>query len=1430
MFENCIFEDYLYFLGCHTPTISGTEISSVTNDTDFNGYDIVLKNNEFDENVYYSMECFIKSDRLVAITENTFNIDHNQYVNCSLNIDLEHDDLSEFLIFKNDFFASSDCINGTRCAEGAICIETINSTTSSKVNVSLNIYGDEVYGFGDIKIQDFSVYRIGLKIFNTDLSFLETFLEQFDSSPPAYQRVPRNLKDFNPLIFGDLYDILVVETDLVEKCEGVCKDRCDGCLVDPTRFDSIHSGVCENLSLFEKLGVSTVLCVHENIYLFSTNYTGEIISINKSVNILKIYWKTFPGVLFDPQVNELTVDPTIDIKHVQEPSILETESHSIYLNADEISFQNIIFTTSETHEPPWFGSTFFSTILENPNFVTTLEFLGCTFITTSVEVVVFDPVDIDDRVSNLYFYWNIFDGVTYDITPDIIKNFVCANNFFQNMAQGIVEVEIVENIIFENNTGFEVTRNFDCEGIVCIEDASCNGTTIGPCSFKNNSISGTFSSVHAVYKLENCAFEEEDIQDNSCVDFSQYGLEYLNMPLIPCNFTNMFTLKMLNMGFDGFLQDIICDRGLPTEKFCSGMCLPPLIPPAYCIVNSSIQMMDPGYFHTSFPTIKDALKFCTSNPNEYIRILPGDYHESNLEFVISDIITQTKIQMEPFTPEVDVVNIFGVLHVTSNTFEELELNYLNFYSQEFNASTVFMDEFAILSGSVQKFIARNLLFQSVGNPDNTPVIVTNEPDVQYLISINVGGEIVRLENVMLFGSRVLGLRIFDVNQLNVLNSTEIQLINILGKSHWQSFIDLIGVGNTLVNNTECSVWCGKLGPMESVFRIINKEVFSLTSKLYMEIDGFIVNITNSAIQTSGLSVQSGIGYISGVWIENPVLGDDSLVDTFKIRNLVSFGYPVGFRYIDVSDTVLLLNEPIGSFPISYDFKRGMRETVRYNIIEGTIYDVKNGAPFIDDLLHPINTCNDLCLPEEGEVCEVHKDFDLSISGFGFRRFSTIQDAIDDCISISIPMPIKLILDEGMLVNGDLNLVIEQEHEEDVCFNATKDILLYGPVSVLDGSRIVLLGRHKIQTGQDYVITIRGLELLIDERIVDRTIPLLYQSNLISLVEYDIFIENVIFSTGYNVMDSNTELLAPLTFLIMGSTFSMDNVLIEKGFFVETNAVIEIEFEGSGGISIFNDVLMEHCLGPAILIINSIDFTLTNNVFTQCAVGNSSYLGCIIVFNNFMNDGIILSDNNELTRTNALITGKIGDFYFSGLIYYTQLTVNTTDRSELGNLLNITDWKMSNNVPVGIRIIEVNFTSQFLLLAQSQQKTSIKQISLNNLQIVSTFHDIVYNLQDPVIESDPGNNERLFCSDGCGILSFKVPMGYFFLILGIVLLILLVICVFFPFGVCLYGRARFKIESKYGVGYESTYSRRRRFQGVLNSDNGKGVIGGKIKYT
>jgi len=1324
---------------------------------------IIVKNNDFSINSVLSEESFVTVN--VSLCSTTF-------------VEIE--------ISSNVFSASGICSTSKRCIDTAISVVEIgNSTIVKTLNITNNIYTDDQFGSFDNRTRDSTTFgKNGIFISLANLTDIVDILNRTDyfeynfNYKGNFQGESSYYFDRNYWLPGRIYDVLIIQyrngTFGNETCEYACKDVCNSCVIDPTRYNSSSLTRCYNRTLFDSWAKMGYLCEHETVWVFPVEYSKESTTLVKSFEIIAMFWTVYLGEIDESNGFQLLSRPKILHDHDLEPNPIEggggNVPHSIYLNGDFLSFKDIDFCIIGEYESPFYGAILFST----SSIITEAVFESCEFNGSSSSVVLFNPIAMNNNIDNLIFRYCVIINIKFDIVPDILRHLEITNSNFFDLTNGIIDVEVLDRFIISNNTGFNITFNSLCESVICLKSTMCN--TTGPCLFADNTFTGFLvideldlplytGVIYSIYNFMEVGIELENIFNNSDYQ-SFYGIEYKDMMKIPCSYVKLFEMKTLNPDVEGWNADIICDRDEVDEKSCSGLCILPLPPPPFCEVSLNFTMLNSvGFGHDKFNKLSDAIFGCSSFPIHHIFIHAGEYSDSGINFQPMDSETQTELLIEKIENPGHKVIIVGHTHTFSDQYEKINITGIEFHTSNFSASIPILICTSITNlffGDVNDFFMKDVLLKAVEDPNN------DVPCATYLMFMNFFGKDFVVENVDLRGSVGWGLLVMNQNPSN---TTTFRLKNITGVGIWKTFIDLQDVSMTYAENLECINLCGGLALTEAVFRITNKVSGYEIGELVIVLNNIHIELNNPTLQVE-LVVPGGTGYMSTIWIENPNVGA-SFASKVEFRNIKVDKYPVGWRYLNIAEEILSLNE-IG-VPLLFDSKRGMRETARVNFIEGTNYDLKNGFPSVDDLLGDVNACNDLCLPVDSFVCFVSKEFNEFTFQFGTRRFNNIQLAINNCTVTLDPVPIKILKNGG-------SSTLRIKYDESLYFNeTTRGTELIGEIDISTNILVSICGNHQIKTLISKKLILRNLELTIDENCMDSSVPVLRPDNPPSVIKHSLTLENVeVVVKNFDENDNSTGLMAPFALLEFGNleTVILRNTKFDKGFRLQNVDILTLKNLME---VIIDNLQFEHSYGPALRIENSDSVLMENSLFSFCAVG-VNVLEDYCVFISIPNTGSIVMNENTLDRQAASIFSQRNGIFFTAfwLEFTTNIFVNTT--GDLGTLRNITMWHMSNLIPVGIRINGVTFSPFFLSLPQLIQKKFPRAISRNNMDIsFSLFHDVVINTKDDDIKVNTTKNERLFCTQGCPVSAQDISVISYLIIIGMAFLLLAILIILCPNG-------------------------------------------------
>ena len=1427
VFDDCVFMKGLSIYPREYPVCNCTLYSIPSGSITYNTIEII--NSKFYENgVTANLEGL---GTTLELDNNVFNIpdNGNKYLEDAISIkSLKYQtQFLTVLISNNIFNVGTDCLaSNTYCLNSFIFIQYVDTDTFQRIV----FYENAVNFTTNIESLDTPV-KHGILVDGPSLLQYEIVLSNwvlYELSYDAYGRTSRNIKEYNPEMYGHQYDVaflvnefsadvIVNTTCSHEKRNGACllantsqppnyyyddaascKHVCGiACMVDPTRYDPIEENVCLGKTIFHEINDALSDCPWNLVYLIRVTYTlTEQIVFSK---YLPITTQTL-RILFDANTignygsgYTITTLPTL---YFSEPDGIDP----ILLNGGEITFRNIKFKREQ-------GITFDNKLIHLEEGVTTvntmdfddfvrIRFWGCEFEGNG-NGVIFDQSCTDTNDPNnriIVFQSCVFNN--YPINPWCYSRLNIRGCDFYDMDNGIVNAIKQRKINLRNNYGENISPNEDCDALVCLTGIKNNEKALT--ILIHNDINGVpvaydfytgyqysaykLKYLRFLYSAESRAYQIVGNDDTNVF----YGIEYDFLD-VPCNYDELYTMKTENPDVFGDTKDIICRRGaLPVIEYsCSGDCIPPRDPPSFCIVDPAYPANGTDFEHIYFHNVSTAVDMCRAAPNMTIYLTYGYNYN---EFGGDKLLEIKKNQPDPhfddqegffmaplgysfFDPPIELHRI---------AFEVTEVLHVTFYGIKFimnNSDGLTFD--TVIKGEVHSFI---MLFSSIISVlDSNVYSILDEPTVDYGIDISISedgnpgvslwGLDVVIAYFTVYGVKRTAIKINEVDNYKI----SIGIDSVVGRMVYGSLLDFSGIHKFNAKDITCDVYCGLIqdnGELSSfLIRVVNENAFDSFYPFEFEIDGINIGVNDLGVQNLVSTSYTGTGYIASIWIQGPSTTNTDFVDEFMIRNLITNGYPVGLRYINISPQILEYVED-GNPPLQDDFKRGMRETARYNTIEGSIYDLKLGYPGQDIPGHPGNTCNDLC-PSIQDACEVDQDFSTSVDLYGTYRFRTVGAAIEDCAIVEEPVPIKLIDStfDGYYIN-------DKVHTENIVFDNTRDIYLTGDYGIADNSKIVIEGKHRFISGNDNKITIVNLDFKPGP---SKNNPI-FRTNSGVQTSYSIDFINIMASTDYVSTDASTEI--PHPFIRMGITngvkILLQDVIIDKGFFPATKAVVEIK--GAGDEVRLNNVLFEFSNWGALYLEDMEFVQIISTLFRNC--GEDDNIGIFYcVFVRVPETSVVSIVSNEITRSSDAVS-LIGGTHFSGFVYRLDSSIELDQLTDYSVIRDSIRDNVIGTVPVGIRIFPITFSSNFLDLKQDNQKSYVRAISLNNPSITSTFYDVVLNNDDDTIIDDPIFLHRLYCSESCPISSFNTEYYLLLSILGFFLFFIVFICLPLSFYLCI----------------------------------------------
>lgn len=1281
-----------------------------------------------------------------------------------LDVDLTCESSSIISIQNVRILATGSCLTGN-CASAGVRITGASTTTVSSLVVNDCGIGDVLNGYGTPLTQDLPTLLAGIEFNGNPVWSLAAWLTGdtfYDVTPPAYQQFPRNVRRRNPGLTGRPYDVLIspVSYGIPLDCDGVCRLICGNqCLVDPTRFPSgaADVGICWGITQFQDIAHIGALCFGTLAFVFPTEYPPTIITLNGS-NTLRIEgWNTdLPLGPHATGVDMLRSRPLIRHAHVQSSTPWETLPHSIDIHITSLEIVSMDFIVESDYLFPFHGAILLTTTRIVP--ITTLTLRNCSF--TSVQPVTFllNNIAMDRLVDELVIEDCHFDGIGGGFVPDGLSSLDFLNNIVLNDDQfGLMDiaipggngVRIIGNMAF--NIGYFTTVG--CNAVLCLSDTS------GSIDISDNDFSGTLigpqASNYIGIQLRNVSATVGDIFLNS-VSGVMIGLDYADMPNIPCNDTELFLLKQGNPSITGYDSDIRCNGGLPSEITCSGSCFPPMPPPVECEVSSLYGPLTFGWMHDRFSTLGEAVRYCSSTPVQRILVRnTAPVFETGV--IVFQLPFAEQTSMEIMRHPADTIGSNPIVFGDGHVFPENENLHVQFSYVDFSVFTTGAD--FLFSGYISNFSYVGGTLSAVSSP-TAPPFGANAPltDDLVILLVDTDGEGITLENCRLMGARSSLLKITDHPYEDPI---PIRMLNVELSLTWGEGINMMNLWDVVIDDTSCIFWCGGLVEVNAVNSLIFLNDHP-TRPLFVWIDDFstYVNTSNSIQGSFPTIAPGGYGDRAGFWIENPQNVPTAGVFSFHVRDVSSVGHPVAARLVSTSEIVFELNEEVP--PIIVDPRKILREFARVNNMVGSVHDMKKGLPTLDTpTLDTTHTCDDLCPPIIGPACEVNSAFNSLTHSWGTRRFADITTAISLCTLMTDPVAIQLVL------------VAEQTtvtHVEDILFDSMiRGVLLRGAESTF---LVSLVGRHVISQSQVGSIIIEDLTLVLDDSLSPRDTPVI-----------QVLTPPAISILALRRLNVNTgSVLVPYT----GSVLSMAggnptmNIEIRS---VTTSASVRgslsnplFDIVSSGGEVAVLTSRTDRSDGAALHIVGSSLVTITECSFSACLFSTAVPQPESCVYVALSPGGRIITSESSLSMASLSVLHQSTGRHLTGLwVQHSEIVIDPV--MPLGDaLFELKGWEMTGVAPgVGLRIPGISFAPAFLAMGQSDQKAYIRQISLNNPGIGSTsFYDVVLSSDDVAIQASPKTLERLWCSDLC--VGFVTNSIIIYIIGGVVVFIGLMLLV------------------------------------------------------
>ncbi len=1102
---------------------------------------------------------------------------------------------------------------------------------------------------------------------------------------------PAVWKAWNPAIYGRPYDVAVTPTAIGNPdgdCGLTCRLVCGNCLVDPTRFPGVSawdSGVCYGVTQFASLAAAAPLCTR--ILVFPVEYPQAPTQFLQSPLVVEAWDSGLP------------LGPHASTPLLALPKILHghaSSGHSIDVVSTNATIRGLHFVIEDSYLPPFYGAVLFTSTGSGP--IDLLEIRDCVLETQHILTFALDVTTVASRVESYTFVNNNVSGVGIGLAPDVTTNLVFVNNtIVGDSYAGLLDVSARESLVFSGNAAHGVGRftTPDCFASVCISN------THGTVMIRDNWINGTTlepsAILHAAYQLRNVTATLADITGNSNAG-TMVGVDFADVIGLPCSVASMFLLKQGNADLYGHDAAIKCDYGLPSELSCSGVCVPVAPPPAYCEVSNGFVVSTLGWMISRFPTLSSAVSGCEAGPVQVIYVHSGSsiVEASGIVFELP-LITQVSMEIRRSGP---VGSPNPVILGQGHTIPQGQNLDLIIDSVDFRAVSMGP---SLMSGYVGRLRIQGAVFSGLF-VDTAPPTGGNTPIVSTLMDLKMDYDAweVSIEDSILQGATVMLLRVEDdVDE----PPTPVLLSNVRLRMAWVGAVELVEAWIVTMEHIECVEWCGGLAASDAIVKVGLRSADPGSAAFVV-----IHNVTLSGDSTLAPEVPGGIGYRAGLWMQQPSYWPTGGVGSFYVRNVTSVGYPVAARIVEVNEGVLALNEL--SPPLVSDTKRDMRELARRNAFNGTIYDVKRGEPEMDDVMHPINTCNELCIPLEGPSCEVSAFYNPSTADWGTLRFASVQTAIHDCAIPGDPVRVVITIPYALT---------SVEHVESVVFNvSSRSVHLAGAVP----DTVSLVGQHVVDASQAWQLTLADLTLVVDDSVPDRTLPVVDVGALISVTMRDIRVSIGTSTTPYN----GSVIRAPATVI-------SDFLRVHTGTGIRGTATAPLFHLGTVTKLVMNYVTTSVSAGSAIVAELAGTVVMDDCTFSLCS-SDGAY-ACVRL--------VVVLDGSMHMVDNSLVV--VGDGSTGLWLEWQEVVDDVTVTSV--PLAGVVGWSMSGPLLVGIRLPNVTFTPAALLLPQLDQKAFVRDISTSNDGIdTASLYDVVIGVDDTAVAADPHSVERLWCSDGC----------------------------------------------------------------------------------
>jgi hypothetical protein len=953
---------------------------------------------------------------------------------------------------------------------GNIVLSGTSSDTAIRANIKRGVFLTDNTGMTESSLV--SMFNLNSYIASKNKGSLSNLIL-------PYQYVIARLLSFNTQLFNFPYGIQLepISNDLyngTDQCNYICTDVdiCNACYwVDSinnplqTKFSLHSTGVCFNKvwssDAFKAgsgcrhsdlkirgpiVNLETVIFATKNLYDYTLNIMPEnpsqsvVFRINDNMILTQGYADAMSGGTltnaFTPYV--------ISVENVVEGSAI----------MDTITFTNISFVldTSVVINNKLLFDFIVPSTQNNQYTLNKLTFEGCSFTgvqspfisqgyysgtlmnVNNSNIVGLTQRSVVSSVNSFAFINNHVNGVkdilsndyTSDNNDGIFKNITMKNNLFENINNGILNLEIGDNIIFDDNVCINCLPN-QLTGVVVMISGFTSGVCYDYCSVQNNNINiSTFgldtTQGTAVFNLDNInnALIVTNNKDNAIL---YYGILYTDLSSFTCDFDGMRLLKGLNFDIYGTVYDVSCG-GSPNVS-CTGVgCLVDLsLIPADCTVNKSISVGDPRYYFSQFPSWQIAIDYCRAQNNRVIYGLPDVYEEENLniKYTIYNGETEATLRLIGLSDSNGKKPvIIGRNHAVNSITPKLNLYIENILFMNGNgvfSPFVGLDSVILgmsLTSTLDNVYIKDTTFFGVvfynnvilSVPSNLTqfynVIDQNYYALKGVINpalSNVNTRLlanIRASHVATFLSNTfigsndaaLYFQFYTTDSVSwAVDKVITVLDNNAGENNWGSFLQIINQFNANITNNICVYFCGCYSQQTTFLELIQVSFWITTLPTFTNTGGFplyslflIGNEVTASINDLPVNnplfttdrIVTGFPFASTniITMAVSIISSQALTSTnfqeFEIKNNTFEGFPAGLslRLLDPSIEIAF-NEPLGNTPLYNDLIRYMREIQRHNgnqKIRGFFVDIEGLYPVTSSVISPNYYCNGLCPP------------------------------------------------------------------------------------------------------------------------------------------------------------------------------------------------------------------------------------------------------------------------------------------------------------------------------------------------------------------------------------------------------------------------------------------------------------------------------------